>query len=266
MNTVQESIRGKSHQQTCRAGQIWKWLLGSVFALALAPVSANEVSHQDLDAALRANVDDGFVTYPGLASNEAYQRYVMWLKSVDAETLTDTKDILAFWINAYNALAIKGILDGGSPSSFFGRIGYFKNTTYDVGGRNISLYDLEHKILRPLGEPRIHFAINCASKSCPILRSEVYTPAQLEAQLDDAARVFVNDTSRNQFDREERVARLSKIFDWFDEDFGDGEQAILNYVANYVKDASLAAELRGGDWTIDHLDYDWSLNGQSPDS
>ena len=242
----------------------WRGLLAGALAVCL-PVLANGAPHGDLDAALRANVKDGFVMYPGLAGNEAYKRYVVWLTSVNAATFTTMEARLAFWINAYNALAIKGILDGGSPSSWFGRIGYFKNTIYDVGGRNISLYDLEHEVLRPLGEPRIHFALNCASKSCPVLRSEAYRPAELEAQLDDAARVFVNDQSRNQLDRGEKLARLSKIFDWFEEDFGNGEQAILNYVANYVGDASLAAELRSGGWRVEYLDYDWTLNGQAPD-
>ena len=243
----------------------WRGLLPGVLAAMCSTALADDALHVDFDRALRTNVRHGLVNYPGISQNRGFQGYLGRVASVDAAEIGTAQARLAFWINAYNALAIKGILDGGSPSSWFGRIGYFKNTTYDVGGRNISLYDLEHKILRPLGEPRIHFAINCASKSCPVLRAEAYRSVDLESQLDDAARVFVNDPSRNRFDQKEKVAHLSKIFDWFDEDFGDGEQAVLKYLARYVADPALATELRSGKWRVEFLDYDWSLNGQPPD-
>lgn len=82
---------------------------------------------------------------------------------------------LAFWINAYNALAIKGTLDGSSPRSFFGKAKFFYTDKYQAGGVKTNLYDLEHEILLPLDDARVHFAIVCASRSCPKLRSEAYT-------------------------------------------------------------------------------------------
>ena len=127
---------------------------------------------------------------------------------------------MALWINAYNAYAIKGILDGYSPGTWVGRYRYFIGRTYRVGGASINLYDLEREILiARFHEPRMHFAIVCASASCPKLQSWAYDRTQLEPQLELAARGFINDSSRNRFDRENRVAYLSKIFDWFADDF-----------------------------------------------
>jgi hypothetical protein len=95
---------------------------------------------------------------------------------------------------------------------------YFKLQDWPLDGRKISLYDLEHKVLRPLGDPRIHFAIICASRSCPFLRPRRTRP-RLDAQLDDQARQFVNDPFRNRFDKATKTAHLSEIFKWFEEDF-----------------------------------------------
>ena len=236
-------------------------------AICLATInSAGAVSHELLDKALHARVQEGRVNYPQLAADSNYHAYVSLLKSTDAEQIANREEALSFWINAYNALAIKGILDGSSPSSFFGRIGYFSGAVYEVGGREINLYDLERKVLIPMGEPRIHFAINCASLSCPILQSSSYMATTLNQQLDQAARRFINDTDRNRFDRSTKVAHLSKIFDWFDDEFSgdDGEAGILRYVAQYIADQALAKDLLAGNWRIEHLEYDWSLNGIPP--
>ncbi len=220
--------------------------------------------HSAFAEVLTANVSDGEVNYPGIAGDARFAEYVTFLASFDPSNLATREEQLAYWINAYTALAIQGILNGKSPSSFFGRVGYFKNTKYDVGGDEINLYDLERDIIIPLGEPRIHFAIVCASFSCPKLRSEAYTAENLEEQLEANTRQFINDETRNRFDREKKVAHLSKIFDWFPEDFEQHSGSVLEYVAKYVDDPKLAEELRAGGYKIKHLKYDWSLNGIPP--
>ena len=235
-----------------------------LFTLVGSVSGAAQFSHRDLDAALRDHVRAGHVNYPGLANDSRFLAYLKGIEQADAAKLGGSAERLTFWINAYNALAIKGILDGGSPSSFLGRIGYFSGAVYDVGGRSINLYDLERKVIIPMGEPRIHFAINCASMSCPILRSGSYKVAQLDKQLDAATRAFLNDSSRNRFDRQAKVAHLSKIFDWFEDDFGGSDEAVLAYVSRYVSDPALAASLTGSGWKIEYLEYDWSLNGDPP--
>jgi len=110
----------------------------------------------------------------------------------------------------------------------------------------------------------MHFAIVCASTSCPKLQSWAYQPDQLDHQLDHAARGFINDPARNRFDRKQRVASLSMIFQWFEKDFADAAGSVLAYIARYVEDPELAKELTQPGYRIEYLDYDWSLNGIAP--
>ena len=129
----------------------------------------------------------------------------------------------------------------------------------------ITLYDLERQVLiRQFHEPLIHFAIVCASASCPRLQPWAYQPQELDRQLDQVARAFINDPTRNQFDRKRKVASLSKIFDWFAEDFVAAAGSTLAYVARYIRDPELARDLVESDYRIEFLEYDWSLNGIPP--
>ncbi|MGQ0810756.1 MAG: DUF547 domain-containing protein, partial [Nitrospiraceae bacterium] len=170
-----------------------------------------------------------------------------------------------FWINAYNAFAIRGILDQYSPMTLIGRYRYFIARDYRVGGKTINLYDLERKLLIPdFREPRIHFAIVCASTSCPKLQPWAYRGDVLDRQLEEAARTFINDATRNRFDRRQRVAHLSMIFKWFTEDFEAQSGSLMNYVNRYLTDPELARDLEVTPYQIEFLEYDWSLNGPQP--
>ena len=252
---------------TVSAQASWKLLsllLGLVVTTSV--VASTSGLHQRFDEVLATYVSNGSVNYAGIASDPRLNEYLNRLATTDPQQLSDPKERLAYWINAYNAFAIKGIIDGGSPSSFFGRIGYFKNRTYRAGGEDINLYDLERDVLIPMNEPRIHFAIVCASMSCPLLISEAYTAEKLDQQLETNAREFINDERKNRFDRQAKVAHLSKIFDWFDKDFEKHSGSVLRYVAQYVDDPELAAALERGDYRVKHLPYDWSLNGTPPAS
>jgi hypothetical protein len=237
-----------------------------VMAIMFFPVagSAQEPAdspHKPFDGVLKAHVSEGSVNYAGVAADQRFAVYVKSLQQADPQKFSARNERLAFWINAYNALAIQGVLNGSSPRSFFGKIGFFYNDKYPVGGLVTNLYDLEHKILRPLAEPRIHFAIVCASMSCPILRAEAFAAERLDQQLDDSTRRFINDTTRNRFDREKKLAHLSKIFDWFKEDFEQHSGSVSRYLARYVDDPALAQELADGQYKIKYLEYRWDLNG-----
>lgn len=132
------------------------------------PIDPNEFSHRTFDELVRAHVVGGVVNYPGIMADDRFQAYLRQLDRMDPNRLRTRQDRLAFWINAYNAFAIKGILDGYSPMTLFGRYRYFIVRDYQVGGKTINLYDLERKLLIPdFREPLIHFAIVCASSSCP---------------------------------------------------------------------------------------------------
>jgi hypothetical protein len=226
------------------------------------PIAPGEFSHRIFDEVLQAHVKDGAVNYPGAASDARFSAYLEQLDRVDPDALPDRRHRLAFWINAYNAFAIKGILDGYSPLTLIGQWRYFIGKQYRVGGESINLYDLERKVLiSEFRDPRIHFAIVCASRSCPKLRSQAFMADRLDAQLEENARAFVNDPTRNRFDREQHTAYLSKIFEWFEPDFRAHGESLLNYVRRYVGDPELAADLATQPYRIEFLDYDWHLNG-----
>jgi hypothetical protein len=174
------------------------------------------------------------------------------------------KEQLAFWINAYNAGTVWAVFQGRSAESLLGRARLFKFWKFRVAGADRSLDEVEHDILRRrFTEPRLHFAIVCASTSCPPLRNEAYVAPRLDAQLDAQARRFINDAARNHIDRQASVIRLSKIFDWFEEDF-TRQGSVLEFVARYVDDPATREWLHKGAPGADRgfLDYDWTLNAQ----
>jgi hypothetical protein len=132
----------------------------------------------------------------------------------------------------------------------------------EINGEKMSLNHIEHEILRKeFKDPRLHFAIVCASKSCPSLRSEAFAGSRLDSQLDDQAKVFFADPERNVFDIENKKAHLSKILDWFSKDFGNNDEEILLFVSRFaVADVAAAIRSDANEWDINHTEYDWSLN------
>jgi hypothetical protein len=229
------------------------------------PIPPGEFSHKLLSRVLETHVRQGVVDYPAIQADDRLPAYLAQVDRVDPNAFATRNERLAFWINAYNAFAIKGILDHYSPVSYVGRYRYFIGRDYRVGGAAINLYDLERQVLiKQFQEPLIHFAIVCASASCPTLQSWTYEPDQLERQLDRVARDFINDPTRNRFDRARKVASLSMIFKWFDDDFSSAAGSVLSYVTRYVRDPELVQDLLHSDYRIEYLDYDWSLNGIPP--
>lgn len=239
----------------------WRIFLATVACLAAGPVAAGP-DYAMLDDLLLSHVDNGFVDYDGIALDPRLDDFIAQLAVTAPEDLASPTEQKAFYINAYNAIAIRGILDGQSPDSWFGRSRFFKRMRFDVLGEPMSLEDIEHGRLRPLGDARIHFAIVCASLSCPRLSSRAYLPATLDAQLDTAAEQFLNDPTRNVFDSNRRVAYVSKIFDWFEEDFVANAGSLQNYLARYVTDQASARLLRADSFEVNYREYDWSLNGR----
>jgi hypothetical protein len=170
-------------------------------------------------------------------------------------------DKLAYYINSYNALAMYGIIVNGVPEGFdgfFDRVQFFKFTEYRVGGESISLYDYENDIIRPLGEPRVHFALNCMSVGCPRLKRTPFLAERLDQQLGEAAREFFNSETHVQVDPEKRRARLSEILDFYREDFVNEREApsLLAYVNRHRRDRIPDT------FQIEFIPYDWSVAKQ----
>jgi hypothetical protein len=228
------------------------------------PMSLSEFSYQYLDEVLRLHVNEGVVNYPAIADDDRFQYFMWQLDRINPNELPSRQHSVAFWINIYNAFAIKGVLDGYALQSLWGRSRYFIWHEHYVGGRPLTMHNLEQDLLIPdFKDPRIHFAIVPASRSAPKLSSETYAPDRLDQQLNDRARAFINDPTRNRFDRQNKVASLSMIFKWYEREFIGHSGSVLRYIAQYVSDPALARDLTTNRYDIRFLDYDWSLNGAS---
>ena len=172
---------------------------------------------------------------------------------------------LALWIDAYNILAIDTVLRHyplesiRDVGSFFRPV--WKHVAGRVAGSPVTLHQIEHEILRPMGDPRIHAAIVCASVSCPTLRRQPWTATRLDAQFDDTLRRWLADGEKGlRIDRARRTLYLSRIFDWFEGDFEPGG-GVLAFVTPYLPPADRAwVEQNGETARRRHLPYDWSLN------
>lgn len=195
-----------------------------------------------------------WLDYPALRHDPDYRQVVVALQDFPVERLANKREKLAFYINAYNILAIKMVLDHWpvrsikDVGSFFSPV--WKKDAGKIGGKTVTLHEIEHEILRPMGEPRIHMAIVCASLSCPDLRNEPFSAARLEEQLEDQARQFFNNRGKG-VSNEGNSMRVSKILDWFAEDFGDPMAFIRHYRPNLPADVAIEG----------FLPYNWLLNG-----
>ena len=236
----------------------------------VAHVGFDQYDHRGFDSLLQKYVDQrGNVDYVTWQSNSQDRsillNYLLGMKSVDTSLQASRQSEMAFWINAYNALTLEGILqlyptksikDHAPDASGYNIWDDFK---LPVGGQEYSLNDIEHKVLRKMGDPRIHFAIVCASKGCPQLAQRAYFAESLDQQLSNSARLFFQTPEKFSYDLQRGQLGLSPIIQWFGEDFGrtDGER--LQYLSQFMP-AGAAQLAASGSATITYLDYDWGLN------
>ena len=241
----------------------------------------------------------GLVDYRSAQSDPNLLAFVAHLSRTEPAKLTDPNECKAFWINAYNALAVYGVtlrmpddekglaafsvinqpIDGLAPNK-----GFFAGIRFAVGGQRLGLDDIEKKILlrqwdsvdtgkRHLfeqlapdkGDPRIHFALVCCAVGCPKLQCEVYTSDRLDEQLDRAARAFFEDEKRSKFDPSDKKWAVSELMQWYQADFvnteyANSQESVLTFAASKVQDSQLARSLRTDPWSISYLKYDWRLN------
>lgn len=158
---------------------------------------------------------------------------------------------LAYWINAYNALTIDLIIKNYPVKSIKDIKDPWGQKLWELGDKWYSLEDIEHEILRKMDEPRIHFAIVCASYSCPKLQNTAFIASKLETQLTTATKQFLSDTKRNEI--KENSLKLSKIFKWFDKDF-EQNGSLIDFLNKYT-DVTISAKAK-----ISYKDYNWDLN------
>ena len=218
---------------------------------------------------LKNHVSGAKVDYTGIKKSPAklnsYLDSLANVRKSDYENWS-TDEKMAFLINLYNAATIKLIIDNQPLESIkdIGSIvnGPWKQEVVRLWGKIDTLDHVEHDLLRPkFKDPRVHFAVNCASIGCPDILNEAFQASKLDAQLDKQTRAFLADSSRNRLDAKNKTLYLSSIFDWFKEDFVKKSGSVEKFVAPYFNDKDRAVIQRGG-LKIKYTEYDWSLNGK----
>lgn len=221
-----------------------------------------DLAQPRLNATLSAHVREGRVDYGSLKSDSSAMD--AWLGAAAKADEADfnrrpREERLAFLLNLYNAATLRLILDH-YPIESIRKIGpvwdpnkAWKLPAVKVFGRTVTLNTVEHEMIRPIfKEPRVHFALVCAARGCPPLRSEAYDGTRLNAQLDDQARTFLSQKAKNDASRAGQTAYLSPIFKWYMADFGGSKKSVLAFVKKWLP-------VEDG-WAVEWTDYDWSLN------
>ena len=222
---------------------------------------ASQESVQDADPVLDHSVwnnllqkhvsKNGMVDYKGFKSDRAkLDNYLKMLSSQEPTKDWSNNELLAYYINLYNAYTVDLILRNYPVKSIKDISSPWTKEFIKVGDTEISLGGIENSILRKMNEPRIHFAINCASISCPKLLNEAYTAAKMEEQLERVTRDFIN-SDKNEIS--ENSAKLSSIFDWYKKDFKE-DGSVIDYINKYSE-----TRIKSGA-AISYKEYDWNLN------
>ncbi len=222
--------------------------------------AAGEFPHDIYAEVLEGRVtEDGLIDYAAIqADREALDRYTGFIARVspenDPDLFPDRWHEMAYYINAYNALAIRGVIDRPGLNSVDDiKVEYFFYTRYSLGGDKLDLYRLENKVIRPRFEdPRIHFALNCQSGGCPIFPQTPFYPEDLDAFLDEQTTRFVNHPEKvRKKEGSDGVWEVSQIFEWYAVDFEDSGGA-AGFIHQFRDEVP-------ADATIEYIPYDWSL-------
>ena len=235
------------------------------------PAGGAVFDHSKFDRVLKTYVDDlGRIDYNGIAKDQTFKAYMEALEKARADALSSDEQ-LAFWINAYNAVTIdkvikwkpkKSVRETFVPGVWTGTK-FFTTREHTVAGKSMSPDDIEHEILRKqLKEPRIHFAIVCASSSCPPLPRFAYTGNNVQVKLEEETRKYINSERGTQIDSAKNELHLSKLFDWFAGDFEYASGSVLNFIKPYLDEQGRA--FLDKEPTIKYIHYDWALNAQEP--
>lgn len=255
-----------------------------LFALLSLPAHAFDQQHTAWTQFLKkhvtliANGNGSQISYKGAMDDRAaLKAYLQSLSEVTPAQFDSFSkaDQLAFLINAYNAFTVEKILTrypNLKSIRDFGRVfnDPWKDPFIRLLGKEMTLNGIEHDTIRKPGvydDPRIHFAVNCASVGCPSLREEAYTGRNIDKQLDEQATRFLSDRTRNRYNSQTGKLEVSKIFDWYKVDFTSGFKGIASRETYFAKYANLLsdnaddqAKIKAGKVSIDFLEYDWALN------
>jgi hypothetical protein len=227
--------------------------------------------HSKFDQILKQYVNDkGLVDYNGIAKDPRFGEYMTSLKSAQTDKMS-RNGRLAFWIDAYNAVTIDKVIKWKPKKSVretlipgvWTSTKFFTSRDNIVAGRNLSQDDIENDILRKeFKDPRIHFAIICASLGCPPLPRFAYTAENVQTKLDEQTRKYINSPRGTRIDRANNTLFLSKLFDWYAGDFKAKSGSVMNFIKPYLAPETLDFLKRNP--KIKYIYYNWALNAQAP--
>lgn len=214
---------------------------------------AQKINHSDWTNFLKKHVsNEGAVDYKSIKANDAeLTAYLNQFVEISPKASWSKNEILAYWINAYNAFTIKLIIDNYPTESIKNIKNPWDQEFIPVNKKMLSLNYIEHEILREMNEPRIHFAIVCASASCPKLQNEAFIAEKLDQQLTTVTKEFLNDASKNNIQKD--TAEISKIFKWFSKDFKENG-TLIDFLNTYSR-VTISSDAK-----INYMDYSWELN------
>lgn len=228
-----------------------------------APDQHFDQGHETYRRLLKDHVRAGLVDYRGLAEDEeSLKDYLRETSQVAKEEFEQwgKKERLAFLINSYNAHTLALILEHYPITSIKSIQKPWKTPFVNLFGREMTLDTIEHELIRKQFEdPRVHFALVCAARGCPPLRSDPYTAQQLDSQLSEQVSAFLADTQKNFIDDKSKTIHLSLIFKWYKKDFGGTSEALLGFCAAYWP-GSLESSAARSQFKIRFTHYDWALN------
>jgi hypothetical protein len=218
---------------------------------------------QDLDtffnkaeAFFKANVANGRVAYDTIHKAPSQLNEILKIAEGISVSKVDAKNFQAFWINAYNLLVIKGLIDHYPTKSPLDHAGFFDKTKYSIGGISTTLNNIEHKLLRGnFKEPRFHFVLVCGAVGCPPLINKAYLPNTLDAQLETQTKKAINGDFIRVNNKKNRV-QVSQIMEWYKEDFTMNGMDEIDFINTYK------TEKLEGKWKLSYFPYDWTINKQ----
>ncbi|WGK65394.1 DUF547 domain-containing protein [Croceiramulus getboli] len=219
--------------------------------------SSASLDHSNWDALLKKHVNqEGLVDYQGFQDDrQSLENYLTYLSGQQPDDSWSIQELLAYYINLYNAYTVELILDNYPTQSIKDIEGAWTKAIVPVGDRTLSLGGIENGVLRKMNEPRIHFAINCASISCPKLLREAYTASGIEEQLERATREFIN-SDKNEISAQD--PKVSSLFDWYRKDYlVRGNSSVIEFINTYSN-----TKINPG-VELNYLDYNWGLNAQN---
>ena len=260
--TIYKQIKARKNKSAVAIVFALMFTVSGGFISNVAHADTYESFVSEYDSLLKQNVHSGQkrqgieysgVDYDAWQKSKSHKKALKLLLASDPDLMKTRNDKMAYWINAYNFLTIELIIREGEKKSIKNLGSMFqspwKRYSWKIAGKDYTLDQIEHGILRPMGDARVHFAVNCASLSCPDLRAGAYLPFKLEEQLDEQVRLGLQNKTKIFLDDGNYIL-VSKIFSWFSGDFNDGD--VKGWLSRYI-DIDNSKPLK-------YMKYNWSLN------